>query len=89
MDKEQRLRAARVLSEFLRNEDLRVVFDSFINEATQSLATTPPAAADHLREAAYRLQARKDFLLTLKRFLGDASVHEANEKESHKTGEPN
>lgn len=89
MDKEQRLRAARVLAEFLRNEDLRAVFDAFIDEATDALANTPATAVTQLQDAAYQLRARRDFLLILKRFLGDASMHEANEKELLKKGEPN
>ena len=89
MDKEQRLRAAKVLIEFLRNEDLRAVFDEYISDATNDLANVPPTAATQLQNAAFKLEARKDFLLHIRQCLGEASVIEAKKKAALNQGEPN
>ena len=89
MDKETRIRRAKVLVEFLRSEDLRSVLDEYIEDARTALANVEPCAATQLQAAAYQLQARKDFLLTLKRCLSDASIHEAKEKALRNEGEPN
>lgn len=88
MDKEFRIRRAKILTEFLRSEELRTVLDDYIAEARDELAGIEPSAATQLQDAAYRLRARQDFLLTLKRCLGDARIHEAGERAARNEGEP-
>lgn len=88
MDREQRIRRAKILAEFLRSEEMRSVFDDYINEAVEALARIEPSAATQLQDAAYQVRARQDFLLTLRRCLGDASVQDAKEKAARNEGEP-
>jgi hypothetical protein len=88
MDKEFRIRRAKILTEFLRSEELRTVLDDYINEAKDNLAAIPPSAITQLQDAAYQLRARQEFLLTLKGVLSDASIHDAKEKAARNEGEP-
>lgn len=88
MDKEQKIRRAKVLAEFLRSEDLRSVLDDYLAEARDNLAAIEPCSVSQLQDAAYQLRARQEFLLTLRRCLGDASFHDAQEKAARNEGEP-